>query len=1095
MKARQTYYGNGLEQSEYLKNVARLQDFNVIENDWKELFQWVISVGHHISYFNDENSKLTSMGISNLWDNQIFTILIEIAQKNIESYKENFIQGGGTIQESKYTYDLQKKIQEWIRRINNFLNVKLQSRSFDHTNLSIQIAETIKKQLEFSLESLTQPAHSSLTQPYYNMLNTINEIGKKGDLYIKQIEESGDIDPSLALLLTFVRNYSTIVEKFNQLILTLPTFYKDHILNAKPRNPLPDITQLVINPIDSVLDTYIPKDTAFLAGKNKDGTNLLYRATTQTRISHIKLKETHSFYLKRAGNADSKVISIQHKSIDFFDPQKINPLFIDDEDSCSSTCGWMIESPMLILNEGERVVSIGMNLTEESVKDLNQYGLEEIHLKGLFISYISHEEGWMELEPFVEYLPQIQKLQFTIKLEEDAPLTSACDKKVHTYATGSPAIRLLLKEGKQFAYDWAMLSIFDSITIQVKVDGIHNVNLCNEIGEQDLNVPFYPFGTQAKQGAWFVFQNKEMNIKPLIHITLKATWNQLPYGDSNSFAAIYKNYPYSPPITNQSFKVKTDWKENKIWHESAENNHELFKQASNHSIDENCRIDFTLNKQSNNRHSKTRDYIKSRELLFRVTLSSPSIGFGTEEYRSLFADTMIYNSRHKEPKVLPLAPVVPSLSKIEVSYTAEHTIVLNQITSDDKTMLYRMSSLSRILNYPIKSCEYQPLVRKLDDYSFLIGLENTLGENSVRIYFDLLPYKIDIFENRVSIGNTPELSWKYNKQFKWIPITLSDNTDGLTHSGYMELTLPEQISEENLDARGYLWLLMNIKGDVKPCLAVRSIFLNCITVKADGGDGSSLPIGTIKQSLDELPWVKDITQVSPGIKGKVAEDDKHLAARLAHRSAHRNRAINPSDYEQMIIERFPEIEQVSCIPRGGKYNVDHVAIVVLSRMDKTLFPNTPACLLADIKAYLTPYISPWANIDIINPTYERLEVECEFVAKEDQDIGMTILRMNKHINQYFALWMTECALPQINQSYSYKGLYTILANDEGIDELKELFVNGTKILDIDFDKEDAYIKGEYVWSIFVPKDTHIFRTVALEKEIDKAVIGENFIIG
>lgn len=1091
------YYGSGLEQSEYWKRVATLQDFNVIENDWKTLFLWALSVGRDITYFNDKNKKVVGMGISNLWDNQIFTVLVEIAQKNIESYKSTFIQDEGTIKQDKYTLDLENKIRGWVKRIDKFLNIKLQSGSLANANLSVEVAQTIKKQLKLSLHSLNQQHNSSTVthsktdasnvddtaiHHYYNMLSVVKEIGQKCDLHIKQIEESGDMDPSLALLLTFIRNYSSIVDRLNNLIPTLSPFYRDTILNGRHKAALPDVTQLVITPANTDSSFYIPKGTAFIAGKNADGTDLLYRAITSRKISNLSLSNAYSIYLNREAGDDTDVISIQEKFIDCSETDKITPFFTDDQDSHSTTCGWMVESPMFLLSEGEREVNICMSLTNESVNELKLFGLGKTSLNDSFTLLLSNEDGWSELKPLVEYTLQQQELRFSFKLEKEAPPATSCLREIHKYSTCYPAIRLLLKNGKMFPYNWAILAEFRAITIKVKVDGIRNVSIHNGAGELDATVPFYPFGVQAKRGAWFVVGSSEAGIKPLTNVSLKGIWNQLPYG-RGGFNEIYKNYQQASQITNQSFKVKTEWKGSKAWHKNRESSQELFQQSSNGLIDENCKINFTINK----------DYAS----LFRVTLSSPPVGFGTDEYQQLFAKIMMYNSKHKTNRGLPLPPIVPVLSDIELSYEAEHTVVLDQITESEKTLLYRITALSHRRSYPIKACECQRLATKVrNNHNLLLGIDNAIGETSCCIYFDLVPYKMDIFENCISISEKrPILSCKYYSENKWEVITISDETNGLTQSGYIKFTFPEPISETKLDRRGCLWLMINVKGDINQCLALHSAYLNCITVESDGGDGSSLPSGSIKESFEELPFVKAILQPFSGIKGRVKEEDERLAVRLSSRSATRNRAVTPSDYEQLIIERFPEIEKVYCIPRGGKYNPSSVVIVVLSRMQDKLYPSTPVWLLAEIKKYLMQYTSPWVDIDVINPMYEELKIKCEFIPRKGENIGAVVLRMNKQINNYFTPWRKSCTLPKINQSYSHKGLYTILANDEGIDKLKELFVNGVEIMDIDFNKEDSYIRGKYIWSILVPTDSNTIQGRVFGIGIGSAIIGDNFIIG
>lgn len=1077
------YYGKGLDRLKYLENVATLQDFNVIENDWKEIFRWIMSVGHNIAYFNSENKKLKGSGITSLWDNHIFTILIEISQKDVDSYQNSFVEVRGVEQQKEYILNLENRIKKWIKRIDLFLNIEFQKRAVMDGDLLLQVTLTIKKQLEFSVSELH---NTDIQMQYYGMLNVIKDIGQKCDFYITQIESSKNMDPLLALLLTFVRNYTSVVGRMNGLVPDLAGFYRDNILHVRAKEALPCTTQLIITPATTTKDYYVPKGTTFVAGVDDTGADILYKAITETKINKLALKGICALYLETDEENSSNVIAIHKKDIDYFNSGEIIPLFIDDKKSYSVSCGWMIEAQILILEEGERAITISMDLTRQSVQFLKSYGVNE-NLSDSFTLFISNEIGWSEVASEVKY--NTGKLLFSFKLKTEDIATTPCKKEIHKCDTTYPAIRLTLKNGKTFPYNWAKMTEFLSVSIAVKIDGIRKLMVYNDAGEQDVTTPIYPFGSQAKRGTKFVIKNNEISGKPLINVSIKGTWSQLP-PDASGFTPIYKKYPSSAPIKNSSFKVKTEWQKGNLWYGDKDNFQPLFQADLKDFISENYEINLIQVKKTKTAYliNYDRDYSGA----FRVTLVAPSIGFGTDEYRQLFADVMLHNSRHKddELKVLPILPIVPMLSNLELSYFAEQTIEFNSINNDEKILLYRITPLSNLSDTPLDSCYSQPLVQKIENsHTLLLGFENALETSSLRIYFDLVPYKIDKFDNRVDISsNNPVLSFEYGKNGYTKPILMLDETNGLTQSGYVEVQFSEQISTDKIDEQGAFWLLMNVSGDTNQCLALRNVYLNCITVKANGGDGSNLPQHTIEKSLDELPWVKEISQPFDGIGGKPAEDKNRLATRLTSRSANRNRALSPSDYEQMIIERFAEIEKVYCIPTGGPNNASKVIIVVFFRIENELYPNAPVWLLKAVKEYLTSYISPWVELDVINPVYEKVIVECEFEHREGASIGTVICRMNRRINGYFGKWVKTRVLPQINQRYSYKGLHSILSNDEGIDKLTKLLINNQQPTD----SNDLYVKGTKSWVVLIPSENHLIRL--RKKGINEGVLGVDFVI-
>ena len=59
----------------------------------------------------------------------------------------------------------------------------------------------------------------------------------------------------------------------------------------------------------------------------------------------------------------------------------------------------------------------------------------------------------------------------------------------------------------------------------------------------------------------------------------------------------------------------------------------------------------------------------------RVTLESPTIGFGVEAYRKRFMEVMTHNSRCKKKELMeiPQEPSEPLLADVELSYPVSYT--------------------------------------------------------------------------------------------------------------------------------------------------------------------------------------------------------------------------------------------------------------------------------------------------------------------------------------------------------------------------------------------------------------------------------------
>ena len=127
------------------------------------------------------------------------------------------------------------------------------------------------------------------------MLGTVADIQKKGGEYITRIEQSGDLDASLALLLTFVRNYCGIAERFNARFCSWAEFYRRNILHDTPKTAVQDSTLIVIDPDrKKITETFpLPKGTKFTAGKRRTApTCAMPPRKRHTSSRHASLQHT-----------------------------------------------------------------------------------------------------------------------------------------------------------------------------------------------------------------------------------------------------------------------------------------------------------------------------------------------------------------------------------------------------------------------------------------------------------------------------------------------------------------------------------------------------------------------------------------------------------------------------------------------------------------------------------------------------------------------------------------------------------------------------------------------------------------------------------
>ena len=95
---------------------------------------------------------------------------------------------------------------------------------------------------------------------------------------------------------------------------------------------------------------------------------------------------------------------------------------------------------------------------------------------------------------------------------------------------------------------------------------------------------------------------------------------------------------------------------------------------------------------------------------------------------------------------------------------------------------------------------------------------------------------------------------------------------------------------------------------------------------------TALPQGKIVKLKRGLLVVKAIQQPFASFGGSPGETDQAFYVRQSERLRHKNRCLSSWDYERLILENFPNVQRVKCIPHareGCWLAPGHVLLVVI----------------------------------------------------------------------------------------------------------------------------------------------------------------------
>lgn len=1010
-----------------------------------------------------------------LWENHVLTVLADIHRKKLSGYGESFADAQGTAEATLCAKKLKRDINGWHRRLEAYidLNWKLGCTG----SVAVETARKLANLLKGALPN----GNVAKKKDYYRMLRTVTAIQDNIGIYLQQAEDSGDIDPALSLLIVYLKNYGSIAEAFNRRLATLPELYRKDILHAAPQEAVQDNVYVIITPTEGIGGFTLPKDEPFPAGQNATGEELIYWTEKKEYISPMQCVEADALY-GFSNPSCGGALELYKQTIKLQNTTDAQTLFAHGEEL---RIGWQLESPMLVLNEGERNISIYFHLTADSSIPNNTKG---------FVLQLSGAEGWMEQTS--ECYIESGRLCFCFSLPYDAVAPASCMEEVHGTITEYPAIRILT-DNANCPYKWAQQLIFDSVEIKTEVNGIRNFSFYNDQGEVDTTQPLHPFGIQAECGACFLFGNEEMSLKNLQEVRLKGIWKKLSETEEG-FNKMYKEYGTDA----DAFKVSTEYQKGGRWKKCGDEQ-KLFSFNENGDLNPaEIVFSFTVQPQSisSDETAAPYEYSRDKDGFFRITLESPSIGFGTKAYRTLFSETMVHNSgcKEKKRKDLPSEPVIPVMADVELSYIATEETTLSDMERSF-IRLSRITALSRQESFPIAKGERQPFLPSVPAENLLyFGLLHALGEQNLRLYLDMvLPQeKIPFYD--LQPGRQVTLAWEYWSGNEWHPIAieavLAEETLGLTQSGFIEIKLPEKINGNHMDKQGRAWIRAAVTGDLSSCLAVRGIRTNCIRLISQNGDGTSLPAGTIQGIKEPDERIESVTQPLSGFGGKPAETATEVTVRQSSRISNRHRALMIKDYEHLVLEFFPEVDKIQCIPIPQNKGASKICLVVFSRAEDSRYFLSPAWKLAEIQQLVRQYTSPFVSLRVMNPVYERVNVHCKAILWDSvPDKGKAVRQLVVLAQNYIAPWYRKEEIPMLRQRYSYKELHARMVNHEDLMRLVTLEVNGKSLPSIDVDTVDFTFEGKHPWSVLLPIIK--IELLSLHDGIEKAEIGSNFIIG
>lgn len=719
----------------------------------------------------------------------------------------------------------------------------------------------------------------------------------------------------------------------------------------------------------------------------------------------------------------------------------------------SAFIGFALSSPQLDLAEGTRTVSLevefGHLFSPFTAAELNKL-VSQLHF------YISSGENWLTAEPQTNPKPGFSNINgnlgMTFKLvfaAADPPLCAPTIESELLHGSINHTVLAVLIDtasgGSELAYKRLLDLEVSRIRAVVRVENLSAIVLQNDDSEIDPRKPFEPFGFRPHVGSGFYIAHPEACAKKLDSLQLNLEWMNAPDDFKTYYEYLLKVVTTNPDRvndiwTNTTLQAKLQLREDgRSW--NVNGNLQLFntdKASGTRQIDQS----FADVPAGINRHigsAEGRNSVLDWKRYFVLEMSGPD--YPQDIYLQALNVQAGYRYKLSTPveqgnatdaayrvviqKLLdPISPpYLPKLKSIGLGYTCSFTID-TQEENDPDVALYHIHPFGGE-TLDVSGTEENPAsVRLLPDYGsegeLYIGFDQLQTLTQLSLFFKMAEGSAD------PDTEVPEVTWTYlsGNTWKHFPAGsfISDLTGGLQHSGIITLSLPEDASDNSslMPGKRY-WIRAAVKNNSTAISDTVNIYAQAVSVVFEDRQNDPshydqpLPAGTIAGTLEKLPEVAKVEQPYTSYKGRSAESPAHFRNRVSERLRHKNRAVTMWDYESLVLEHFPEIHKVKCMPAGFSGNnarqggVD--VIVIPDIRGKLPFnpyqPKASTATLLRIREFLGQRMPVFADVSVRNATFMQVKARFAVRFRETGNERFLLNRLDSELRRYLAPWAFE----------------------------------------------------------------------------------------
>ena len=406
--------------------------------------------------------------------------------------------------------------------------------------------------------------------------------------------------------------------------------------------------------------------------------------------------------------------------------------------------------------------------------------------------------------------------------------------------------------------------------------------------------------------------------------------------------------------------------------------------------------------------------------------------FFHELYPQLYAIALASDD---DNQIIPNKPYTPFCQEIVVNYTAKESITL----TDTDESNYEERALTLFHELPFghaiehgylrstheaqsQDCTLIPAVGTGGE--LYIGLEDAKNLQTVSLFVQLLEGS----ENPLaeSFDKDNKVTWEVLCSDYWQPLDSIaiklNEIDNFLKSGLVRLEIPKEATDDNMQLdKGLFWIKAVMPKSYDAVCRVLDISAQGAMATFVNNNNelshleTGLPAETIGKLQDRLAFVKSVTQPYNTFDGKPEENDASYYKRVSERIRHKNRAIALWDYENIVLQEFPDIYRVKCLNHTNKKSLLAAGCVTLAvvpdTVNKNMFnilqPRVSTAYLNKIQAHVSQLTSLHVKLDVINPVYEEVKIDITVKFYNEFDKALYALELNEDLKKFLSPWAFE----------------------------------------------------------------------------------------